>query len=196
MAKGMQSSKDVYEMLKKASNRYDEEHHCPLVIECISKYGTVSSFCKAAMITDSSFFNWVNKHPMFETCYRYAAMVAREQWEEEGRQGKDDPDFNLEYWRIVGSSRYGLGKTNRVRVEVDASTTPYHQYQQLLKQASHGDFTASEIKQLMESINVGTRVYETFHLQQEVDKMREDLHKMGQNNANNIISIEKASKAN
>lgn len=185
----------IYKELKNNKRIYQEEIHCPMVIRVISERGTVSSFCKEAMIADTYFYQWVNKYPIFEQCYRYAAMCAKEAWEEEGRIGKDDPEFNLEYWRIVGASRYGLGKTNRVRVEVDAETTPYHQYQQLLKQASNGDFTAAEVKQLMESINVGTRVYETFQLQKEVDQMKEDLMKMSQN-ANNIVPIEKAKKAN
>lgn len=195
MPKRKMTPQEIYQKLK-TRTIYDEEIHCPMVIECMSSSGTVSSFCKEAMISDTSFYRWVNAHPMFETCYRYASMVAREEWEDQGRSGKDDPEFNLEYWRIVGSSRYGLGKTNRVRVEVDEEASPYIQYQQLLKQASHGDFTASELKQLMESVNVGSRVFETFKLQQEVDTMKEDLNKMSQNHVNNIIPIEKAQKAN
>ncbi len=195
MGRRIMTPRELYETLK-GVKAYDEETHCPMIIECICDKGTISSFCKEAMISDSSFYRWVNKYPIFERCYRYSIMVAREAWEDEGRNGKDDPEFNIEYWRIVGSARYGIGKTNRVRVEVDEEASPYTQYQQLLKQASHGDFTASEIKQLMESVNVGSRVFETFKLQQEVDMMKEDLNKMSQNHANNIIPIEKAQKAN
>ena len=54
-----------------------------------------------------------------------------------------------------------------------------------------GDFTASELKQLMESINIGIRAYESFELQKEVNLMRNDLAKMGQD-GHNIVSIKTA----
>ena len=70
-------------------------------------------------------------------------------------------------------------------------TEPWEQYKQIIEQCSKGDFSAAEIKQLMESINVGTRVYEAFQLQKEVDKMKEDLNTMSQRNGNNIVPISK-----
>jgi hypothetical protein len=60
-----------------------------------------------------------------------------------------------------------------------------------MNQASMGDFTAAELKQLMESINIGIRAFESFELQKEVNAMKEDLLKMSQNNGNNILSIAK-----
>ena len=44
--------------------------------------------------------------------------------------------------------------------------------QQLIRQGQEGDLSASEIKQLMESINIGVRAFETFKIQGEVDKMK------------------------
>ena len=69
--------------------------------------------------------------------------------------------------------------------------TPWEQYQQILKQAEKGDFNASEIKQLMESINVGTRVYETFKLQVDFDTMKEDFNEMSQRHGNTKVAIVK-----
>ena len=193
MSKGKMTPKEIYKIFKNNEQKYNEETHCEMIIKCISEKGTISAFCKEAMISDSSFYRWTRIHPIFESCYRYATMVAREAWEEEGRYGKDDPDFNMDYWKTIGSHRFGLGKSNRVRVDVDSEANPYLQYQQLLRQASHGDFTAAEVKQLMESVNVGSRVFESFKLQQEVDAMKDDLSKMSQNHAHNIIPIAQAS---
>ena len=47
----------------------------------------------------------------------------------------------------------------------------------------------------MESINIGIRSFESFKLQQEVDKMKEDLHQMNLDNGDNIISITEFAKA-
>lgn len=186
---------EIYLSLKQGSI-YAEEVHCPMIIKTMNDLGTMSAFCKVANISDTTFYRWLNKYPIFLECYRAAKMLGLESWEEEGREGQGNPEFNLELWRTQGAARHGVGKTGRVRVHIDAETNPYGQYKQLLSQAGMGDFTASELKQLMESINVGTRVYETFELQKAVDEMKQDLNKMNQRNGNNIVSIECATKAN
>lgn len=189
--------KQIYLSLKKGV-KYEEEVHCPMVIRVLSdpNKGTMAAFCKEAGISDSQFYRWCHKYKVFNQCYRYGCMLSLENWEEEGRQGKHDDSFNLEIWKIQGSARYGIGRSNRVRVHVDSKKTPFDQYQQLIEQASFGDFTSAELKQLMESINIGCRAYEQFELQKEIDKMRKDLTKMSQNNGNNIVSIEGTQKAN
>lgn len=190
------NAKKAYEQLKAGNRVYDEEKHCVMVLEVLNnpKQGTISAFCKEAGITDSCFYKWKSKFPIFNDCYRFGTILSKENWESEGLAGKDDPEFNLEYWRIIGSARYGLGKTNRVRIEVDENSNPYEQYKQLISQANMGDFTASEIKQLMESINVGTRTYESFELQKAVDQMKADLVEMEKNRGNNSVSIENTAK--
>jgi hypothetical protein len=186
----------IYKDIKNKNTAYEEEKHCPMIIKVMSELGTVSGFCVTAEIADSTFYEWTKKYPVFNECYRVGCMLARENWEEEGRLGKGNESFNLEYWRTVGASRFGIGKNNRIRIELNEESSPYEQYQQLIRQASYGDFNSAEIKQLMESINVGVRVYETFKLQQEVDNMKDDLFKMNQHSGNNIISIKEASKIN
>ncbi len=181
----------IYQKYKAGHIQYVEEIHCPMVLKVMDEVGTMSGFCVRAEISDTVFYRWLHKYPVFSECFRLGCMVARENWEEEGRLGKDDETFNLELWRTQGAARYGVGKTNRVRVHIDADSTPYDQYKQLVSQASMGDFTAAEFKQLIEAINVGIRAYESFELQKEVDLMKQDLLKMSQNNANNIVSITK-----
>ena len=41
----------------------------------------------------------------------------------------------------------------------------------------------------MESINIGIRAFESFKLQEQVDKMKDDLIKMNMHNGNNIAAI-------
>ncbi len=181
--------KAIYNSHRKFRIEYQADHHCPLIIEIMATKGTVSAFCLEAFISDTTFYKWVNHYPIFQECYRYGVMVAQEMWEEEGRNGKFDENFNLELWRTQGAARYGVGKSNRVRVHLNAEDTPYVQYKQLLNQASMGDFTASELKQLMEAVNIGIRAYESFELQKEVEQLKSDLVKMRMNSANNIIPI-------
>lgn len=183
-------SKQIYHLVKKGQSKLCEDIHCPMVLDVISKEGTVAAFCAQAAISDATFYSWLHKSKCFMECYRIASMMARDAWEKRGEDGQYEEGFNLEVWKVQGMSRFGTGKTNRVRIHIDAESNPYEQYKQLVAQAAMGDFTAAEFKQLMETINIGCRAYETFELQKEVDDMRSDLEKMNQN-ANNIVSITK-----
>lgn len=184
MAKG--NYQQQYENIKKNPTKYKEEVHCPLIIKFMSEKGTVSSFCKEIVISDMTFYQWCYDYPIFKECYRYGYMVAHENWEEAGRTR--DEEFDYKYWEMIGRQRFGVGRSNTVKLDVDSNGTPYEQYKQMLQQARSGDFTAAEIKQIMESINVGTRVWESFKLQSEVDQMKEDIQKMNIN-GHNIIPI-------
>ncbi len=182
----------MYEQCRAGRTEYQETKHCQMVLKVMDAKGTMSAFCVEARISDSTFFKWLNNHELFKECYRIGCMIARENWEEEGREGKYEEGFNLELWKTQGSARFGVGKSNRVRVHVDPDSTPYDQYRQLMNQASMGDFTAAELKQLMESINIGIRAFESFELQKQVDAMKDDLAKMSHNHGNNIIPITQA----
>ncbi len=194
-----------YEQIKKNQsgnskkiNGYEEKKHCAMVIEIMSDSteATMQSFCVKAGISDKTFYTWLYKYPIFAECYQYGRMVSYKNWEDVGKNSMYDEDFNIEVWKMQGASRYGVGKTNRVRVHIDSETNPFDQYKQLMAQASNGDFTAAELKQLMEAINIGCKAYEVFEMQKEINRMKEDLKKMSNHNANNIRPIESAKKAN
>jgi hypothetical protein len=185
-------AKKLYLQIKKRETSYKEELHCPMIIDVMNTDGTMSAFCAKALISDALFYKWCNQHPVFERCYQIGRMLSKDNWEKEGEAGKDDENFNLEYWRITGACRYGVGRSNRIRMAIDSEASPYDQYKQLIKQANGEEFTASEIKQLMESINIGRSVYETFKLQERIDTMESSVKQMELNNAHNSGAIEKA----
>ena len=192
-------SQAVYEVFRKGGSRhYKEKIHCPMILDVMNNKnkGTVSSFCVEARISESTFYNWVHAHELFEYCYSYGQMLARDAWEKEGREVRDlvsiagTSNHRLEYWRMTGWSRYGVGKNSRIRLHLNPLNNPSEHYSQLLKQASNGDFTAGEIKQLMEAVNVGLNAHQVFELQKEIDQLKLDLitineMKNGQNNYTN-----------
>lgn len=184
-------AKKLYLQIKKRETSYKEEIHCPKVIEVMNRRGTMTAFCEEALISDALFYKWCRDHPIFDRCYQVGKMISKANWEAEGERGKDDENFNLEYWRITGACRYGVGRSNRVRMAIDPNADPYEQYKQLVKQAGGEEFTASEIKQLMESINIGRSVYETFKLQERIDEMNQNVQRMERNLGHNSSTIEK-----
>lgn len=189
-------AKKLYQEVKKHGLKpYKEEVHCPMIIDVMSKQGTMAAFCKKAGISDGLFSRWTKKFPLFNECYQIGKMISKANWEEEGRKGVYDEDFNLAYWKSVGVWRYAEGK-NKIKMDIEAQASPYEQYKQLIEHASKGELNASEIKQLMESINVGIRAYESFELQSQVDAVKCDLDKMRVNSVNNSSAVKATEKAN
>jgi hypothetical protein len=187
--------KKIYEAVKKGTKIYDEQKHCLMVLDIIGNGGSLAEFCTKALISDNTYYYWRREHRIFEECSRIASQFAQMLWEREGEDNSENPDFNWKYWEGIGSSRFNHNKQSRIRLNIDKNADPYTQYKQLVHQANEGDLTASEVKQLMESINIGIRSFESFKLQQEVDKMKEDLNQMSLDNGDNIIPIKDFAKA-
>ena len=179
------TAEEVYLKLKGGTRSvYDETIHCPMIINILTNpnLGTVSAFCVEAEIGDSTFYNWVEKYPVFSECYHYGRMVAKSNWEKEGEKlnGLEHGEVGCKYelWRLKGWSQFGIGKNSRIRLNVRENGTPAEHYHDLLKQANSGDFTAGEIKQLMEAVNVGLNAHQAFEMQKQIDSLKVDLEKM------------------
>lgn len=173
----------------KESKHYDEEKHCKLIVEIMmdKDQGTIGAFCIQAMIVESTFYEWVNKYELFRDLYCYGKLIARQVWEKEGRRLRDQEypmgviNYAFEHWKMIGWSRFGIGKNSRIKLNLNPNGTPLEHYQQVIKQASEGDFTASEIKQLMEAVNVGLNTHEKIELQKQIDELKNDLATMSAN---------------
>ena len=183
------NAEEVYQRIKRGINKYKEETHCPMILSIMAhpEKGNCYAFCAEAEISERVFYNWLRDHELFLECYALGKVLARTNWEEEGRVIRDEPvmpgaiSFKFEHWRMQGWANYGIGKTMRIRLRLDADASPDKHYSQLIKQASEGDFTAGEIKQLMEAINVGLNTHQVFALQKEIDQLKLDLATMLEN---------------
>lgn len=183
----------LYKKIIHGNSSYKGESHCIMLLDIVPKKWRISAFCVEANIPESVFYEWVNKHIEFKLCYGVAQCLAQEAWEKEEEDNLDNSDWDRKTWLSRGS-RYFARDKSKLILEVQSNSTPWEQYQQIMKQAEKGDFTASEIKQLMEAVNVGTRVFEAFKLQQEVDKMKEELLEMSQRNGNNSLPVIKVAE--
>ena len=185
----IEEAKELYKEIIGRPTKYDKEIHCQMILQVMSdsEKGTPSAFCVETKISERSFYKWLHTHELFEECYSLGKMYARENWEADGRAIRDEvlpPGANshrFEHWRMIGWSRFGIGKVSKIRLGLEPDATPNEHYQQLIKQASDGDFTASEIKQLMEAINVGLNAHQVFKLQEEIDEIKNNLETMRAN---------------
>lgn len=186
-----EEAKELYKEIKGRPTKYDEEIHCPLILQVLSdsEKGALSAFCVEAKISERTFYKWLHTHQLFEECYSLGKMFARENWEKDGRAIRDETllpgviSHRFEHWRMIGWARFGIGKVSKIRLGLEPEATPNEHYHQLIKQASDGDFTASEIKQLMEAINVGLNAHQVFKLQEEINQIKKDFEIMRTNSS-------------
>lgn len=186
---------DGIELYKKIKTRstltYKEEKHCPMILTIMAdrNKGTMSAFCVEAEVGETTFYDWIKKFPLFQECYSLAKMYAKEEWESMGREISEESyipgsgNHRFEHWRMIGWARFGVGKNSRIRLDLDNNASPNEHYKQLLEQASKGDFTAGEIKQLMEAVNVGLSAHQVFKLQQEIDQLKLNLSTINENSS-------------
>jgi len=198
----LERAKKQLDRIKKKEH-YDEEKHCLLLLQIMGDKdrATRNCFCLDIGITERTFQNWVNAHPLFGECYDFGKMLSRELWEDEGREIKDFTapmgmvNHRFEYWRMMGWSRFGISKNGRLKLDLDPKASPSEHYSQLLEQARKGDFTAGEIKQLMEAVNVGLSTHQAITLQKEIDELKADLITMSTNsNVQNTFATPRSTK--
>jgi hypothetical protein len=183
----------LYATLKHHNQKYDEETHCPLLLDVMQRKGTMSAFLLEAKISEKTFYNWLKWYPIFSQCYDIAKSIAKEAWEEEARNPGEN--FDINHWKHIGSIR-GHTRMNKVHVDIRDAADPSQQYRAIMEQAADGAFTASELKQIMEAVNVGIRAHESFELQKQIDAMKADLQTIGAENGEDSSAVTDAQEEN
>lgn len=175
---------EVYKHFQSGGNyKYEEEKHCKLLIKLMmdKDKSCHTYFCVEAFICERTFYNWVRMYPLFGSLYHFCRMVAKELWYREGQKIRDREyqmgtiNYEMDHWKLMGWTKFGISKNPRIKININATDSPAMHYQSILLQASEGDFTASEFKQLMEAVNVGINVHQLFELQKQLDELKSDL---------------------
>jgi hypothetical protein len=191
------NAQELYENIKQGKIKFDEAKHCVKLLEIMAdpRKARLSAFCTEVGVSDQTFYNWMKKSDILTECYALGKIISREHWEKEGEAVKEEvtmpgtSNYKFEHWKLIGWSRFGVGKNSRVRLDLNPNDTPDKHYSQLIAQAGNGDFTTSEIKQLMEAINVGLTTQQVIRLQEEINQLKSDLVTMNENtNGHNSIT--------
>ena len=122
--------------------KYDKKKHIGLLFDVFSEGEGVAAFCAEAFISQSTFFQWLQKHKEFKECYDIVINIAGRQWE---AYPKTAPDFNFPYWSTIMRNRFGYGKP-KVRIVKDA--TPIARMNAIWDGLEEGELSAQEATQL------------------------------------------------
>jgi len=191
-------AKEIYQKVKKKTySKYNEEAHCLSLLEVFgSKYPFQSEFCRINHISSDTFRYWCKKHKNFRECHKIGLEIAHSNWVHEGEDCKDIEEFNYGFWKHKGKVLFQIGENRRLRLNVKKEDTPYQQYKSIMASASEGEFTATELKQIMESVMVGARAYESDELAKRIGEMEEDIEKGRQHSEQSISTVEEFKKEN
>jgi hypothetical protein len=160
----------------KCDKKLNEKAHSIEIIRTFASGGTLADFLISTGISRQKFVAWKAKSPTFNEAAMVAKEVGRSNWMKIGLENVDNREFNSKVWETFG--RQNFGGTDKLTLTLQPESTPMQHYQQLIAQAACGDLSSSEIKQLMESINIGIKAHETCELQAEIDELKEGLIKM------------------
>lgn len=160
----------------KCGKLLNEKTHSVEIIRTFASGGTLADFLVHVGISRQKFVAWKAKSEVFRESALVAKEVGRAAWLKIGIENADNREFNAKIWETFG--RQNFGGTDKLTLTLQPDSTPMEHYQQLIAQAACGDLSSSEIKQLMESINIGMKAHEACALQAEIDELKEGLAKM------------------
>lgn len=191
MKLSVEEADEIVRKIKYNKIKYDENIHPSMLLRIMSdpEKSRMTAFCAEVGIGESTFYNWIKQDDLFLKCYALGKILSRENWEREGLEIKDYTSapgtisHAFEHWRMIGWSRFGIGKTCKIKLDLNPEGKATEHYAQLIRQANNGEFTASEIKQLMEALSLGLKTQQTVEMQEEINNLKADLIKM-QENAN------------
>jgi hypothetical protein len=174
--------------------QYMPQIHCPLIIDLFNSGKGISEFCIQVGISRQKFVGWQMMCDLFKESVLIGKEVGSVAWLREGTDNKFTKDFSVKLWEAFG--RKNFGSLDKVSLFVSPKASPLVQYEQIMEQAATGDFTSAEIKQIMESINIGLRAFEVGELQREIDELKEGLKHMEERELEHQIATSHPSQGN
>ncbi len=168
----MSLGSDLYKSIVEGV-QYEPKTHCALIIDLFEEGKGIAHFCVETGISRAMFMNWQQVYPKF----KQAVQVGKEVGFVKLMEKSEDSEGNIKDYsaRII---KLIFGSEDKIVLDIDPKSSPLEHYQQVMQQAARGDFTSAEIKQIMESINIGLRAQEICELQSEINELKEGLKAM------------------
>ena len=122
--------------------KYSKETHIPLLFDRFKDGKDIAAFCSEALITKTTFHDWVNRHNEFKFAYKLALTFAETKW---AQYPENNPDFNYPYWSLIMRNRFGCGKST---FKVGNIENPIDMYEPIQQALDNNEITVTEAKQM------------------------------------------------
>ena len=182
--------KDIWDKINGGLG-YDPDF-CLKIIHIFNDEGNMSDFCLSIGASRQRVTKWQMEHPEFSEAVELAKDIAMVKWIRDGQDNLDNKDFNVRLWEALGKRQFG--NSDKIAIRMTKDKSPIQHYHEIMHQASLGSFTSSELKQIMECINIGLRAEEICTMQEEIDGLKEGLAKMEERELEHQIADSEAPK--
>lgn len=157
-------SKLIKHCMSGKPTKYNKDIHIPLLIKCFIKGHSVRQFCARALITERTFYNWLNDHREFKNCYDVALNFAADFWESLPFK---NPEFNYPYLQAVLRNRFGFGKS---KLKLKDKKSPVEIVDAIQEGLSDQTINIQDIKTLIELIQIKHQLLTNLDLEQQEAK--------------------------
>lgn len=153
---------------------YDEEYHCPRLIQIFAQGHSIAKFCSEAGISHRTFNRWVDRHDNFFEAYELAKQFQATYYHERLLDAMDSKEANLP--AILAGAKIIAGLTGNRPLKLkglkkDASFK--EQYECLLDNVSSEEMEASEAKAFADILAVGVKIDEATVQKERIDRLEE-----------------------
>jgi hypothetical protein len=104
------------------TSKYDPKF-CELFVEMGKEGRGVVEFCAAVGVTKPTLTNWANEHPEFAEAREMHRIYCQAWWEERGRKGMTEANFNATIWTKNMNNRFRDEWGEKVDVGVTGGVT-------------------------------------------------------------------------
>jgi len=156
--------------------KYDPKIHIPLLLEMFSKGDSLTAYLVAADIVESTFYEWTNTYPAFDEAYDKANNSARAWWENYGKNGATQPNFNFAYFNSVMINRFGQTPHRKLKIKNIANVdTHADRFNVVMQEVANGALTGHELKQLSDSLVCGVKIAEVTSMANDIKDLQQRL---------------------
>lgn len=100
--------------------KYKAQYHPDLLVSMLSRGDPAIAFMAHENIAKQTFYSWLDDHEEFKDAYQRGLVKAEIYWTQVGKDNLENPDFNHNAHAFLMGSRFGVGKTRKMRANVIA----------------------------------------------------------------------------
>lgn len=155
---------------------YNPDVHIPLLLEMFKNGDSLAAYYVAADICESTFYDWTNKYPEFDAAYSKANNSAQIWWENYGKNGANQPNFNFAYFNSVMINRFGQTSHRKLKIKNIADVATHtDRFNVVMKEVANGTLTGHELKQLSDSLVCGVKIAEVTTMANDIKDLQQRL---------------------
>lgn len=158
-----------------ANNTYDPKYNRE-IIDVFSEGHGLARFLGDRGILRSTFYNWIDKYPIFKQSYAIAMLKGETFWYEKLEENLGNPDFKMDGFRFIMGNRFGVTHKQKMRPHDWLNSKDLvKSFDRLLKTYKEEGLTADALKEGIDVLLSIATLKEKSELIQRIDQLEEKI---------------------